>query len=64
MRKMKPLLEIELPYPKPLTIAVGISTSTKSWGDCEGRPWPEPLPPALQAAANAGNMNIRLGAAT
>lgn len=49
MRQMKPLLEVALPYPKPLTIGVGISTSQKSWGDCTETPWPEPLP--LRAAA-------------
>lgn len=27
--------EITLPYADPLTIPVGIKTSTKSWGDCE-----------------------------
>lgn len=47
MRAMKPLLEVELPYPKPLTIGVGISISQKSWGDCEPVDWPEPLTPAL-----------------
>lgn len=44
MRAMKPLLEIELPYSTPLTIGVGISISTKSWGDCEPVDWPAPLP--------------------
>lgn len=27
--------QIELPYPDPLTIPVGVKTSLKSWGDCE-----------------------------
>lgn len=44
MRKMKPKLEVVIPYPKPLVIGVGISTSTKSWGDCEQVDWPAPLP--------------------
>lgn len=29
------LAQIPLPYSDPLTIPVGIKTSTKSWGDCE-----------------------------
>lgn len=40
LRQMKPLLEIPVPYEKPLTIGVGVSTSTKSWGDVAGRAWP------------------------
>lgn len=43
MREMKRHLEVEIPYAKPLTIGVGISTSTKSWGDCTETEWPEPL---------------------
>lgn len=54
MRKMKKALEIEIPYPRPLIIGVGIATSTKSWGDCEALDWPEPLP----VAANNGNLII------
>ena len=44
MREMKRRMEIEIPYDKPLIIGVGISTSTRSWGDCVETPWPEPLP--------------------
>lgn len=40
LRKMKPLLEIPVPYAKPLTIGVGVSTSKISWGAVEDRPWP------------------------
>lgn len=40
LRRMKPLLEIEVPYEKPLTIGVGISTSRESWGAVCERPWP------------------------
>lgn len=32
---------ITIPYPDPLIIPVGLKTSTKSWGDCEGMSWPE-----------------------
>lgn len=31
---------IEIPYPDPLIIPVGIKTSTISWGDCKERAWP------------------------
>lgn len=31
---------IPIPYPETLTIPVGIKTSTKSWGACEGIAWP------------------------
>jgi len=35
MRKIIQQAEIELPYPgDPLTIPVGVKTSTKSWGEC------------------------------
>ena len=40
LRRMKPLLEIPVPYVKPLTIGVGVSTSARSWGDVRERPWP------------------------
>lgn len=58
MRAMKPLLEVELPYAKPLTIGVGISISQKSWGDCEGVEWPAPLPVVLPAARPHGNVIV------
>lgn len=31
---------IKIPYSDPLIIPVGLKTSTVSWGDCEGTPWP------------------------
>lgn len=34
------LLEVPIPYDDPLTIPWKLSTSSKSWGDCE--PWGEP----------------------
>jgi len=37
--KMKSLLEIPIPYQRPLIIPVGIKTSTKSWGDCAADTW-------------------------
>jgi len=33
---LKKLAKIEIPYPDPLTIPVGINTSTNSWGGCKG----------------------------
>lgn len=53
---MKPKLEVVVPYAKPLIIGVGISTSTKSWGDCKQVDWPEP--PVLQAQQPNGNVII------
>lgn len=32
---------IEIPYPDPLIIPVGLKTSTKSWGDCTETKWPD-----------------------
>lgn len=55
MRKMKKALEIPIPYQRELIIGVGIATSTKSWGECEGIEWPEPLP----VAANDGKLIVR-----
>jgi hypothetical protein len=52
MRDMKRHLEIEIPYSRPLTIGVGISTSTKSWGDVEETEWPAPLLTGNQPARN------------
>jgi hypothetical protein len=49
---MKRHLEIEIPYSRPLTIGVGISTSTKSWGDVEETEWPAPLLTGNQPARN------------
>jgi len=40
LRRMKPLLEVPVPYANPLTIGVGVSTSVRSWGDVRERPWP------------------------
>lgn len=31
---------ITIPYDDPLIIPFGLKTSTKSWGDCQDRPWP------------------------
>jgi DNA polymerase I-like protein with 3'-5' exonuclease and polymerase domains len=33
-------LLITIPYPDPLTIPIGIKTSTRSWGECKDREWP------------------------
>lgn len=60
MREMKKCLEIEIPYARPLTIGVGISTSTKSWGHVEETPWPEPLPlPSQPRVLLTGNTAAR-----
>jgi len=37
----KPLVHITVPYPDPLVIPWGLKTSTKSWGDCQKRDWPQ-----------------------
>jgi uracil-DNA glycosylase family 4 len=34
-------LLIQIPYPDPLTIPVGLKTSTKSWGECKDVSWPQ-----------------------
>ena len=34
-RRIQELATVEIPYDPPLTIPVGIKTSTLSWGDCE-----------------------------
>lgn len=54
MRKMKRALEVVVPYPQPLVIGVGISTSTRSWGDCKPIDWPKDLP----ASANNDTLII------
>ncbi len=38
---LKRCYEILIPYDDPLTIGIGLETSTKSWGDCQSQPWPE-----------------------
>lgn len=35
------LAHITVPYPDPLVIPWGLKTSTKSWGQCEKRDWPQ-----------------------
>lgn len=35
LARMRELSAIEIPYPDPLVIPVGIKTSQMSWGDCE-----------------------------
>jgi DNA polymerase I-like protein with 3'-5' exonuclease and polymerase domains len=35
MENLRRLARVEVPYPDPLIIPVGIKTSTKSWGDCK-----------------------------
>lgn len=44
-------LEIVVPYPDPLIIPWGLSLSSKSWGDCNETPWPDPSPVALKVPA-------------
>lgn len=39
--RLKSCYEISIPYPDPLTISVGMKTSTESWGQCKDQPWPE-----------------------
>lgn len=38
--KIKMLVHNSIPYDDPLTIPWGLATSTKSWGHCEDRKWP------------------------
>ena len=38
---IRPLIHITIPYDDPLIIPWGLKTSTKSWGDCVKRDWPE-----------------------
>lgn len=38
--KIRKNLEVVVPYPDPLTIPVGLKTSTRSWGECKEKPWP------------------------
>lgn len=35
LAKIRELCTIEVPYPDPFVMPVGLKTSTKSWGDCE-----------------------------
>jgi hypothetical protein len=37
--KVKECLEIQVPYPDPLVIPVGLKASEKSWGECEEYSW-------------------------
>lgn len=37
--KLHAATHITIPYPDPLTIPVGLKTSTTSWGDCKERSW-------------------------
>lgn len=34
-------ITVQIPFADPLTIPMGLKTSTKSWGDAEERKWPE-----------------------
>lgn len=38
---IRKLVAVTVPYPDPLVIPWGLKTSTKSWGHCEDRKWPE-----------------------
>lgn len=38
---VKKALHVTVPYPDPLVIPWGLSSSTVSWGDCQTVPWPE-----------------------
>ncbi|MBM3272895.1 hypothetical protein FJY94_06560 [Candidatus Kaiserbacteria bacterium] len=38
---MYPIMQITVPYDDPLIIPWGLKTSTRSWGDCNERKWPE-----------------------
>lgn len=37
--KVRDALLVEIPYPDPLTIPVGLKISSKSWGDCAEKVW-------------------------
>jgi DNA polymerase I-like protein with 3'-5' exonuclease and polymerase domains len=39
--RLKQVIQIPVPYDDPLVIPWGLKTSTKSWGDCNARSWPE-----------------------
>jgi DNA polymerase-1 len=41
LRTAKPLIHITVPYQDPLVIPWGLKTSTRSWGDCQKRDWPQ-----------------------
>lgn len=41
LRKVNSLAHIVVPYDDPLVIPWGLKTSTKSWGECEKREWPQ-----------------------
>ena len=41
MRRLRAAYEIEVPYDDPMTIGVGVETSTVSWGNCTAEAWPE-----------------------
>lgn len=43
LRRIHAESRIVVPYEKPLIIETGVKVSKKSWGDCEGVDWPEPL---------------------
>jgi DNA polymerase I-like protein with 3'-5' exonuclease and polymerase domains len=40
LRALRPVLNVPIPYPKPLTIRWGVSVSTKSWGHVKEIDWP------------------------
>ncbi len=40
LKRVHPLIHITVPYDDPLIIPWGLKTSTRSWGECEGRNWP------------------------
>lgn len=42
LRSLRKCLSVEIPYPDPLTIPLGVKVSESSWGECKEIPWPEP----------------------
>lgn len=40
LRRVRPLIRIEVPYEDPLIIPWGLKTSMRAWGFCESRNWP------------------------
>lgn len=43
LRGIQEVLRVVIPYADPLIIPFGLKTSTRSWGHCEDRKWPEQL---------------------
>lgn len=41
LKAIKPLVHVSVPYDDPFTIPWGLKVSTRSWGDCQKRDWPQ-----------------------